>query len=244
MKDRFSHDSAGYANFRPDYPESVFKELFKLCASFGTALDVATGNGQVVRHLTGKFKQVKATDISGQQIKYAYQASNLEYSIQPAEESSFSDQSFDLITVGQAVHWFDFNNFYAEVKRLLKPKGLLAILGYGLIQSEQNFDLIIGKFYTDILGNYWDLERKWIDENYQTIPFPFREVNFSNHTIAYSWNLDQLTGYLQTWSAVKNYKNQTGKDPMPQVTRELEKAFGERKEVKVSFPILARVGRV
>ncbi|MBT0811433.1 class I SAM-dependent methyltransferase [Litoribacter ruber] len=244
MKDRFSHDSAGYANFRPHYPENVFKELFGLCVSFDAALDVATGNGQVARHLARKFSQVKATDISKQQIKNAYQASNLEYSIQPAEESSFADHSFDLITVGQAVHWFDFNSFYAEVRRLLKPNGLLAILGYGLIQSEPSVELIIGHFYSDILGNYWDPERKWIDENYQTIPFPFKEVDFSIHTIAYSWNLEQLTGYLQTWSAVKNYKNQTGLDIMPQVTEELKKAFGERKEVKVSFPILARIGKV
>ncbi len=40
-----------------------------------------------------------------------------------------------MITVAQAIHWFDFEKFYAEVKRILKPSGIIAVIGYGLIRA-------------------------------------------------------------------------------------------------------------
>ena len=53
-----------------------------------------------------------------------------------AEHSGLSDHSADLITVAQAIHWFNFDVFYAEVRRVLKPKGCLAVIGYGLIEAQ------------------------------------------------------------------------------------------------------------
>jgi ubiquinone/menaquinone biosynthesis C-methylase UbiE len=102
---------------------------------------------------------------------------NIHYSLQPAEHSSFSDNQFDLITVAQAIHWFDFDKFYAEAKRTLKPAGIIAVLGYGLLQTDQPLQSVIDHFYTKVIGPFWDAERHYIDEAYQTIPFPFSRNN-------------------------------------------------------------------
>ena len=148
----------------------------------------------------------------------------------------------DLITVGQAVHWFDFDKFYAEVNRTLKSNGVIAILGYGKLQIDQEIDPIIDRLYFDILGKYWDKERRYIDENYQTIPFPFDEIKCPVFSNTYNWTLEQLIGYLETWSALSHYKKQNNKNPMEQVKQELRKNWTGNIKKKINFPVLTRIG--
>jgi SAM-dependent methyltransferase len=242
MKDLFSHDPAGYATFRPSYPAEIFTRLSELCKTHQAALDVGTGNGQIARELARNFNRVEATDISAQQLKAAFHAPNIQYSLQPAEQTDFHDSSFDLITVGQAIHWFDFERFYKEVKRILKPEGVFAVLGYGLIKINPEIDQVIQKLYSNILGDFWDPERKYIDEHYRTIPFPFEELPFPVFENRQNWTLDHLLGYLKTWSAVKNYMNRKGTDPLELVRKEIDTAWGKEKMRVISFPLLIRVG--
>ena len=240
MKDNFSHNSGAYAQFRPSYPNEVFVFLKSVLLGTERVWDCATGTGQVAEKLVDLFDEVQATDLSENQLKNAVSHPKITYSQQVAEEPNFPPHYFDCITVGQAVHWFDFEKFYPEVLRVLKPGGLIAVLGYGNIQiADPEVQQAVSRLYAEILPNYWDSERRYIDENYQTIPFPFREIPHPEFQIQYRWNRDQLLGYLNTWSAVKHYKDKHEINPIDLILPELP----EFETVEVTFPVLMRIGR-
>jgi len=244
MKDNFSSQSDKYAQFRPTYPDALYTYLLSIVPARDNAWDCGTGNGQVAQVLVQSFKKVFATDISPQQIENAFIHERIEYSVQPAENTFFPDSSFDLITVAQAVHWFDFDAFYNEVIRTIRNKGVLAVIGYGLIQLSPSVDRIMAAFYRDVVGPYWDKERKYIDDNYRTIPFPFDEIASPSFENALEWTFEHLIGYIGTWSAVKHYKKTMGKDPVDVVYDELKQAWGDRETCIGRLPILFRVALI
>src|SRR5690554_5312132 len=147
MKDNFSHNSSNYSRFRPNYPEPLFQFLKTQVRGFDKVWDCGTGSGQVALPLSAIFSSVYATDISTSQIANAPQRKNIYYSVQQAEKTNFEPEIFDLITVGQAIHWFDFDKFYAEVYRTMKSDGLLAIMGYGLLKTNSEAQKIILDLY-------------------------------------------------------------------------------------------------
>ncbi len=240
MKDNFSHNSGNYAQFRPSYPDEVFTFLKTILIGKERVWDCATGTGQVAQKLVDLFDEVEATDLSENQLKNAVSHPKIHYSQQLAEETNFPDQYFDCITVGQAIHWFDFERFYTEVKRVLKPNGLLVVLGYGNIQVEnKEIQKVIEKLYSETLDGYWDPERHFIDEKYQTIPFPFKEMDHPEFSIRNTWNREQLLGYLKTWSGVKHYTDKHEINPIDLIFPE----FPEFESTNVLFPVLIRIGK-
>ncbi len=240
MKDNFSHNSGNYAQFRPSYPDEVFAFLDSILTGRERVWDCATGTGQVAGKLVNLFEMVEATDLSESQLKSAVSHPKIQYSQQIAEETNFPDQYFDCITVGQAIHWFDFEKFYAEANRVLKPNGLLLVLGYGNIQTgNKAVQQVIEKLYSEILDEYWDPERKYIDEDYQTIPFPFEEMNHPEFEIQNTWNREQLLGYLNTWSAVKHYIDKHQINPIDLILPTLPDFV----KIEISFPVLLRIGK-
>ncbi|MEG9326793.1 Ubiquinone/menaquinone biosynthesis C-methylase UbiE [Salinimicrobium catena] len=241
MKDLFSTGAEQYAQFRPRYPEELFEFLESILTEKNIVWDCATGNGQVAASLSGFMQQVEATDISRQQLQNAIKKPNIRYSVQPAENTDFPKDFFDLVTVAQAVHWFNMDRFFSEVKRVLKPSGVLAVIGYSLFRSNAGTDKIIDHFYQKIIGSYWDEERRYLEERYQTIPFPFKEIPAPELIINEEWSFERLTGYLRTWSAVKHYKEKNGKDPVSLIESILFEEFGERGVVE--FPLLLRLGK-
>jgi ubiquinone/menaquinone biosynthesis C-methylase UbiE len=241
MKDNFSDNSKGYAIFRPQYPQEMFDTIVSFVKHRGKALDIATGNGQAAVQLAKYFDVVYATDISQSQLDNATKTNNIIYKCESAEQTSFQDVQFDLITVAQAVHWFDFTRFYKEVNRILKPGGCFAVLGYGLLSTNPDSDRIIQYFYKHIIGPYWDAERRYIDAHYKTIPFPFAEQHVPSFENRFAWSFEQLTGYLETWSAVKHYKDEKGNNPLDLIREELRTSW-EQSGMEVVFPLLLRVG--
>lgn len=242
MKDNFSQDSDKYAKYRPQYPAELFEYIYSRCNNFEKAWDCATGNGQVAKILAKKFKHVEATDISKNQLQEAPELNNINYAVQQAEKTNFADHQFNLITVAQAIHWFEFNDFYKEVKRTLQPNGILAVIGYGLLGINPELDKIVHDFYDNIIGKYWDEERKYIEENYQTIPFPFKELESPSFEIKYNWLAEDLLNYLSTWSAVKHYQEKNNEDPVKLIEENVKKVWGDKKR-EVKFPILLRIGK-
>ena len=244
MKDNFSTGSDNYAHYRPSYPKAFFEYLFSLLPQKRVAWDCATGSGQIAAELSKGFEKVYATDISQSQIAHAVQLDNIEYSVQAAEQTHFEKELFDLVTVGQAIHWFDFDRFYEEVRRTSKKEGLICVVGYGLVRVDSAIDAVVDDFYKNIIGPYWDAERRYVDENYLSIPFPFKEVKAPKFQNDQSWTLLHFMGYLNTWSAVKHYKKATGLDPMPALQERLEKYWGLEEVKSLFFPILLRIGHV
>jgi len=242
MKDNFSNHSKEYARFRPHYPGELFEYLFSLVQVKNTAWDCGTGNGQVAGVLANHFTNVFATDISQQQLDAAIQKPNIQYSVQSAEHVSFINNQFDLITVAQAIHWFRFDDFYAEVKRTLRPGGIFSVLGYGLIQTAKPLQEVIDHFYTKIIGSYWDGERHYIDEAYQTIPFPFEEITVPAFQMTYQWTFEQLIGYIGTWSAVKHYTKRKDESPLGLLQTNLKKIWGDDVTSPFTFPVFLRIG--
>ena len=243
MKDNFSSQSAEYAVYRPTYPQELYDFLFSLVNEKDAAWDCATGNGQVARILAQHFQKVYATDISEKQLSQALQLPNILYKVESSDRADVPDDSFDLVTVAQAIHWFNFEAFYAEVKRTLKPDGVIAVFGYGLMLIDKKVDQVIHKLYEDILGKYWDSERRYIEEGYKTIPFPFEEVTAPHFQIKTTWSFSQMIGYLNTWSSLQHYKKANERNPLEYLMTELKDAWGDDAEKEVRFSILLRVGR-
>jgi ubiquinone/menaquinone biosynthesis C-methylase UbiE len=242
--DNFSNIAAEYALFRPGSPDEIFDFLYSRLSHYNAAWDCGTGNGQVAVKLAQKFATVYATDISNEQLQHAQKKDNIIYRQERAESTTLKDGSIDLVTIGQAIHWFDFDPFYKEVKRVAAPGALIAAWTYNLINITAAVDDIIYHFYFDIIYDYWDKERKLVESGYSTIPFPFEEIQAPLFQISKMYNVKQLIGYLGTWSAVKHYMEKEGKDPVLMIEKELVRAWGNTEEQKVFWPVHMRVGRV
>lgn len=241
-KDYFSGHSKLYATFRPTYPDALYSFLFRYVKNFDSVWDCATGNGQVAQVLAKRFKTVHASDISQQQLDQAVQGNNIIYSIQKAEQTTFPDNQFDLITVGQAMHWFDLEKFYAEVNRVAKKDAVLAVWGYAVCSVNTEIDKHFDHFYNHIVGPYWDNARRIVEEEYQNVSFPFKQIETPKFFIRVEWTLQEFTGYLSTWSATQKFIKEKNFDPVPEVT-EVLRPLWEGKKI-VSFPVFMKLGTV
>ncbi|MBS1682179.1 MAG: class I SAM-dependent methyltransferase [Bacteroidetes bacterium] len=240
-KDLFSNHAHQYAAFRPTYPQELYDFVFTHVKNFDTAWDAGTGNGQVARDLAKKFKCVFATDISAQQIAKAHPATNIFYSI-AGETTTFETNHFNLICVAQALHWFNREKFYMEVNRVANANAIVAIWGYGLLKISPKIDLLIEDFYKNLIGPWWDKERRLIDESYQTISFPFQEIKSPQFAFSFHWTIDQLQGYLTTWSAVQKYIVDKNFNPVEDLIQKIKPYY--RSTMEISFPLFMRVGKV
>ena len=246
--DRFSGHADLYAQYRIDYPANLYDFVLSFTQNWQTAWDCATGNGQVAGALADVFNQVEATDISETQLILAVKKPNVHYQLSPAEQTPFADATFDLITVAQALHWFDIAAFHQEVRRVAKPGAVLAEWGYGLVQMGQSgpgpdLDSIMLDFYRNRIGSYWDPQRKYIDNAYATLPFPFADAQRAEFTVRRIWSLERFLNYLRTWSAVRQYIHENEEDPVSELGAELAPVWGNG-EREVCFPVFLRVGRV
>lgn len=244
MKDRFSSHASRYAAFRPVYPASLYDFILKHVRRKETAWDCACGNGQVARDLAPHFTKVHATDISQKQLDNAHYAPNISYSLSPAEKTSFPDKSFDLITVAQAMHWLQIPQFFAEANRVGKDGCILAYWGYALFRVDTNVDTIVDDFYVNVIGPYWDPERKMIDEHYRTIRLPLDFIKAPEFDFSFNWSLTELEGYISTWSAVQKYISACGTNPVDDLTRLLQPIWPPNKSRKVTFPLFLTMGRL
>ncbi|MBI3575411.1 MAG: class I SAM-dependent methyltransferase [Gammaproteobacteria bacterium] len=245
FKDHFSKQADDYAKYRPVYPTALFDYLALQAAERKLAWDCGTGNGQAALGLAAYFDCVIATDPSESQVRNATPHPKVLYKVAPAEKTDIADGTVDLITVAQALHWFDLNHFYAEACRVLKPAGVLAAWCYGLNEIESGIDEIVRRYYRDVVGPYWPPERHLIDERYRTIPFPFAELTPPAFHMEAQWNLDEYLGYLGTWSATQRYRQQQGTDPLPALRAELLHVWSAPQAKRVvKWPIHLRIGKV
>lgn len=245
FKDHFSTQAAGYAKYRPHYPAALFEYLATIAPAKKIAWDCGTGNGQAALGLAKHFDFVIATDPSEKQIRNAISHEKIKYVVAPAEQTDIAPQSVDLIVVAQALHWFDHEKFYAEVRRVAQPRGIIAVSMYNLLYSEPEITAIVNEFYFDVVGPYWPPERKHIESEYRTIPFPFAEIKPPSFDLETQWNLDELFGYLNTWSATQRFISQHGFNPLEKIAERLASLWGDPESKKrIEWPLHLRVGKV
>lgn len=243
-KDLFSDQSKAYAAFRPTYPQELYDFILRRVKNFDAAWDCATGNGQVARDLSKHFKKVYATDLSQHQLNEAFQAPNIEYTVSKAEQSSFPDNTFDLITVGQALHWINTNEFYTEVNRVGKSGSCIAVWGYSLLSVDPEIDNAFNDFYFNKVGKYWDAARKLVENEYAGVDFPFSNKEEAKFQIRTTWTFEQFGGYLTSWSATQKFIKTEGDTPVPQFMKSIRHLWKENDVKEVRFPVFVKVGTV
>jgi SAM-dependent methyltransferase len=244
FKDHFSVQAADYAKFRPTYPDELFEYLAGIAPERKAAWDCATGNGQAAVALASRFARVIATDASEKQISHAQPHKRVAYHVASAENSGIDSGTIDLVTVAQALHWFNLPAFYAETKRVLKPGGALALWSYVLLQITPEIDDIITRFYVEIVGPFWPPERRLVERGYQHLPFPFEEFKPPEFRMTTRWTLDQVLGYLCTWSATQRFIEARQEDPIALIASDLRHVWGApQHERAVVWPLAIRMGR-
>jgi ubiquinone/menaquinone biosynthesis C-methylase UbiE len=242
FKDHFSGIAQGYSRYRPGYPAALFAWLASKTQQQHIAWDCATGNGQAAEQLATYYQQVIATDASPRQLAQAEKKTNIQYQLAPAEAVGIASASVDLITVAQALHWFDIKAFSDEALRVLKPAGILAAWTYKRFSITPEIDYIINQLEQEKIAPYWPKERKMVEDGYRTIHLPMKEQPVSSFRMEEQWNLEQVMGYLNTWSAVKEYRKDKGTNPVAGIAEKVKEAWGAAETTKlVQWPFVVRV---
>lgn len=244
MKDNFSNQSSLYAQYRPSYPAELFEYMLSFVNNKTTAWDCGTGNGQAAIVLSKAFKKVIATDISHKQIDHAEKADNIFYFVQPAEHTNIESGTVNLITVAQALHWFHFEKFYAEIKRVAAENAFIAAWAYSLLQIDEQIDELIRDYHFNLLGKFWDPERKYVDDRYRHIPFPFEKISAPQFYIEQHWTIEDLQGYFNTWSALQHYLAEKGNNPVPGLIELIRPYWGEANKKRIIFPVHLLLGTI
>lgn len=245
FKDHFSRLAARYSEFRPSYPPALFEHLAKQCVQRRLAWDCACGTGQASVALASVFDAVVATDASRKQIEAASAHPKVTYRVAPAEDSGLEAGSVDLVTVAQALHWFDLDAFYKEVNRVLAPAGGIAVWTYGPLHVQgDDVDALIQEYYYEIVGPYWPPERRHVESGYRDLAFPFAEIAQPSFNMSVEWDRHRLLGYLRTWSATSRYVDAKGIDPVAELETRIDPLWREGSGArKVWWPLAIRFGR-
>jgi SAM-dependent methyltransferase len=244
FKDHFSAQADLYAAARPSYPEALFDWLAALPGERELAWDVGCGSGQAALPLARRFDRVVATDPSAAQIALADTLGNIDYRVEPAELPSLPLGSVDLITVAQALHWFELDAFYDAAYGVLRQDGVIAVWCYGISVVQPAVDQVFMRLYRSVLGPYWPPERRHVENGYADLEFPFERIEAPRFHIERDLRLADYLDYLRSWSASQAYLRKHGEDPLLQVVEELEAAWGDPAEPRrVRWPIHLKVGR-
>lgn len=244
--DHFSGHARAYARFRPVYPPHLFAWLASVAPGHERAWDCATGNGQAARGLAPHFREVVATDASAEQLRNAVPHPGVVFGVASAEASGLEAASVDLVTVAQALHWFDLPRFFAEAARVLRPGGVLAAWCYVQVTVSAEVDAVVDRLYRETVGPFWPPERALVEDGYRSLalPPPFTEVAAPEFEMEMRWTPAELLGYLGTWSAAQRHRRATGRDAVAEVAAELATAWGPAEEARtVRWPLGLRVAR-
>ncbi len=227
---------------RPTYPDALFRRLAELAPARESAWDCATGNGQAAHGLARYFDSVEATDASAEQIAHAAPLANVNYSVKPAESTGFPAASFDAVCVAQALHWFEVERFYGEVKRVLKPRGLVLVTGYGWMEISPGIDAVLKRAVIEPLHPFWPAQNRLLWNGYRDLPFPFERIEFPAMAIEARWTLAQLVGYIGTWTAARRL-SEAKPDFIGGVHDALAAAWGSPEVRVVRSPLTITCGR-
>mmetsp|Transcript_6983 Transcript_6983/g.14473 ORF Transcript_6983/g.14473 Transcript_6983/m.14473 type:complete len:272 (-) Transcript_6983:1128-1943(-) len=261
--DNFSRNASKYARFRPRYPTELYDYLERVVNRDRASIvvwDAATGNGQVAVDLAQRFSQVYATDASPQQIAHAFPHPQVIYSVCVSEATPFPPDHFDLVTVANAVHWFDIPKFFVEVQRVTRPGGVIAVWAYARLEtSSETVDGVIQWCFDDLLQSYVPEQWKIIWDGYR-FDFPFLPVSNDvpaesndeaepNFFVTGDLTLEDVVGFLMTTSPFCRFMEKNDKSSveglLDTVKTRLEEAWPPNTTIlTMQMPLIFRMGRV
>ncbi|MGH7559549.1 MAG: class I SAM-dependent methyltransferase [Gemmatimonadales bacterium] len=242
--DHFSRDPAAYSRFRPRYPGELFRWIAALPDRRRRAWDCGTGSGQAATPLAEHFALVVGSDGSMGQLRSAERVPHVAYCGAVGEAAPIRSGTIDLVTVAQALHWLDVPRFLTEVGRVLAPGGALAVWSYGIVEVESPIGETVLRFYSETVGPCWPMERKLVEEGYRSTALPIDEVATPPFAMEAALTLEELLGYIRTWSAVGRYLRAHGTDPVEALAAELGPLWGDRARARlVRWPLVVRAGR-
>lgn len=242
FKDHFSRQAEAYSRYRPEYPDALIDFVAEKAPDRSFAIDCATGSGQAAIALVRRFDRVLAVDGSRSQLANAPAHPRVLYAAGLAERLPAAGGRAGLVAAAQAAHWFDFDRFHAECRRVLMPGGVLAAWTYEKFRVDGEVDAVVDRFYADVVGRYWPPERRYVEEGYRTLPFPWRELPVPSFELETEWTLSQVLGYLGTWSAVRRCEDATGTDPLSGLRPHLAALWPPEGTRRLRWPIHLRLG--
>lgn len=188
---------------------------------------------------------MEATDRSREQIERAPRHPRIRYRLADAAVSGLPDHGAGLAVAAQAVHWFGLGAYYAEVTRVVAPGGAIALVSYGFLRTEPPIDGRLRAFHRDVIAPYWPPQRRHVESGYRRLPFPFRPVRVPEVRMRTEWSLEELLGYIGTWSAVRAFERATGRDALALLREELAPVWGPADRSRpVRWPLAVVAGRV
>jgi hypothetical protein len=110
------------------------------------------------------------------------------------------------------------------------------------LEISPEIDRLIRDLYVNIVGEYWPPERRWVDEGYRTLPFPFKKIKAPFFSMITEWDLPEFMGYLRTWSAVQRFMEKEGYDPLHPVFEELQPLWRDNLKKRINWPLHLRIG--
>jgi ubiquinone/menaquinone biosynthesis C-methylase UbiE len=202
IRNNFAKLVDSYAKYRRDYPEKSYKLIYNFCPSVeAIVLDIGCGTGIVTKHLSSYYKNITGTDREIAMTDFAKDDNkNLKFISAKAEELPFENESFDLVTVATAYHWFDFDLAGKEIFRVLKPSGKMCVFWRMDISKSRNY---LPQFAYDNLIKLISIipkaSREPITEEI------FTRVGFSNvkkEEFAFedTYTKEEILGYVQSHS--------------------------------------------
>jgi hypothetical protein len=247
MTNTFSEAPELYAAARPRYPIELFDWIASECAGRDTAWDCATGNGQAALALSQLFRTVQASDVSPEQLSAKFSAPNIVYSTQPAEVTSFESGTFDLVTVAQALHWFDFGRFWPEVRRVAKQGAFFCAWGYAWFTYPEEVEAELIEPAMRLLEPFWAAENRILWSGYpdQAIAFPFERLNAPPFQLEVGHSVRSLIAYIRTWSAFKRARSKEDLGAaLEQLLEQAEERLGGTHSFKAATPLAVVAGHV
>jgi len=244
IHDHFSGVAADYARYRPEYPTALFDWLAEVAPRQLLALDCACGSGQAARPLAQRFTRVVATDASLQQLTSSPPIENVSLCAAAAEAAPVAAGTVDLVTVGQALHWFDLDAFAAEVRRVLVPGGVVAAWTYGLPQvDDDEIGAVVSHFITDTMWRYWPPETAHVIDGYASLELPFEALEPPPFEMAVGWTLPRFLGFTRTWSGVARWVEMHGDDPVDGLAARLRPLWGSDEALRtIRWSLKIRAG--
>ena len=223
--------ATAYGLFRPVYPLSVSQIILSYmdsnhCSGYEQAVDVCCGSGQSTMLLSPLFKNVCGYDNSPAQIsqaksKHETAEGNVTFEIGDAHFLPVESSSVDLLTCAMGWHWLAPEMFYSEAKRVLKPKGCIAVYGYNMkVRDNTLVGSLIETFVMELIQKECVNEQALGTLNeYKDLILPFSKTQRINFHLPQRVSIDQLFGFFESFSSYRAYCNKFPENDFLEILR-------------------------